>query len=277
MKNLFLLVAFALAASLSAQEMHWVPSGEVNQEGFVDGTDCATNTICYALAYTATQGGTLTSYTAGFEVECDNNPNFIVSNESTVMVDKSSQIMACEELGKVALNCFGNSGSVQVKADRTVYLHQICLQTSKGSAGIQFTASKALGITTSLDIPAGEARTEEPVFLNAKLNRSHQLCDPSPEVGGNGLFGQVDLTEADEMQIDVFPNPVVNNLRVRVTTAAELINLNILDANGRILASDKRQTKTFHDVDVSEFPAGTYYISVVEEQAELTKKFVIVR
>ncbi|MEM9258579.1 MAG: T9SS type A sorting domain-containing protein, partial [Bacteroidota bacterium] len=66
-------------------------------------------------------------------------------------------------------------------------------------------------------------------------------------------------------------------LQVRVTTAAELVNLNILDANGRILTSDKRQTKTFHDVDVSEFPAGTYYISVAEEQAELTKKFVIVR
>jgi hypothetical protein len=105
------------------------------------------------------------------------------------------------------------------------------------------------------------------------------MCDGSLPTQPDGDFGADDiaLADGDRIQVALMPNPVSDNLRVRITMEAPETVMNIFDSTGRLLLTGKKRTGVFHNFDVSEFPAGTYYVSFDKDRPELTKKFIVFR
>ncbi len=272
----FLLLAYA---GLSAQQMRWEPSADLPEMAELDETDCHQNIVCYTLLYTPAHTGVLTSYTTGFQVDCDDEATAVVANHSVSMVDKSRQQIACAAAGKILLHASGNTGDLLVKATRPQPLHQICVQTAARGNDLVFTADEVIGLTTSLDRANALPLTERPAFADFYLKRNRVVCAgilPSQPNGGFGLEGQ-SLPAGDEIQVALLPNPVTDILHIRVLAKAPEVAINIFDGAGRLLRSGKRQTGIFHDFDVSDLPAGTYYVSFDQNRPALTKKFVVAR
>lgn len=113
----------------------------------IDATDCLadTNVICYALTFTPTffdagdsitisaDSLLLTSYTTFFRIDCAMDEKLsIVSNESCIMVDNSTNVQFCPSFEQ-RFNCSGNSGNTYVKPDEEAVLHQVCFTISAGN------------------------------------------------------------------------------------------------------------------------------------------------
>jgi hypothetical protein len=279
MKVQFFFFFLMASAGLIAQQMRWEPSSDLPEMTKFDQTDCHQNIICYTLLYTPANTGILTSYTTGFQVDCDDEATAVVSNASVTMNDNSRQQIACESAGKILLHASGNTGDLQVKATRSLPLHQICVQTKVRGNDLAFNADEVVGLTTSLDRTNELPVTERPAFVSFKLKRNSVICDgslPNQPNGGFGVDG-IDNLDDDRIQIELMPNPVVNNLRIKIIMEAPETVFNIFDSAGRLVLSGKKRTGVFHNLDVSDFPAGTYYASFDKDRPELTKKFIVSR
>jgi hypothetical protein len=84
---LFVIVIISAIGTLHAQTMKWIslPPGDVNGTCINDAKLKGTK-VCYALEYTPTVSGTLTSYTTGFLVSCTSLGSAIRNNQSCGMV-----------------------------------------------------------------------------------------------------------------------------------------------------------------------------------------------
>lgn len=276
---LLLLAIFLFGTEGDAQQMQWVPGDQVNDPDYADGTNCTQNILCYALAYTPSQTGVLTSYTTGFLVDCDNGRSTIVSNKSLVMTNNSAQQEACAEAGVLLLQSSGNTGAITVKNGRTTYLHEICLQTSGKTTEIHFEMDLLGGLTTSLDIHDRPALTERPEFTPFLFKRARAACLNTP----NSVFSWDEAGIAEEPSephygsFTLFPNPAVTEVQVRFDHVAEQVNFSLLDASGRELRSWKAATGTSHRVDVSKLPAGFYHLKASTEEETFTRKLIVRR
>lgn len=279
MKVQFFFCFLLASAGLSAQLMRWEPSANLPEMAELDQTDCGQNIVCYTLLYTPEHTGVLTSYTTGFQVSCDDEATVIVANASVSMTDNSRQQIACASAGKILLHCAANSGEQLVKATRPVALHQICVQTKSRGGDLVFKADEVVGLTTSLDLRNAPPVTEKPAFAQFYLKRNSVICDGALPNQPNGGFGQgsTALPEGDQIQVELMPNPVANNLHIRILAGTPEVVINIFDGSGRVVMTSKKSTGIFHDVDVSGLPAGTYFVSFDKDRPELTKKFVVSR
>lgn len=280
MNKLFLILFAGLltGAALDAQQMQWVPGDQVNDSSYTDGTNCAENVLCYALAYTPAQTGVLTSYTTNFLVDCDSGNSAVVNNTSLVMTDNSAQHGACAEYGKLLMHSSGNSGTITVKAGRTTFLHEICLQTTTKTTALRFESDQIGGMTTSLDVRDQPAVTERPVFAPFLFKRDRAACDDTPA----SVFSDVDLDtptaaslERDGSGLTISPNPATTEISVRFAHAAATADFRILDATGKEVRTWTAATDTRLTVNIAGLPAGLYYLSAHAEEESLTEKFVI--
>jgi len=275
MKN-FLLSFFILAVTvgIKAQEMRWVPTADLNGKlACSDATDCTRNIVCYSLAYLPAVSGKLTSYTAGFRVDCDGGETSIVKNEACSMADNSRQVVACGEVGELQLLSCGNTGDVSVTAGKAVYLHQICLQTQRKGPGIRIAADPLMGVTTSIDLAEGVAVTETPGFAKSYFQRNRLICQNGT---AEGLELGKDL-DSERLTLSLSPNPAIDWLQVVVDVPSEDVNLRIMDSQGCLVLQQLGPGQRRETLNVSRLPAGTYYLSVGEEYPSLSRKFVIVR
>ena len=91
--------------------------------------------------------------------------------------------------------------------------------------------------------------------------------------------------EIDDFDIEIFPNPVINTLRMRMNTSdAEDIEISLFDSKGTFLRSLFTAEKFIGLLsisrDVSDLPQGQYmiqYISTRDESTEMSKTFQIVK
>ncbi len=93
--------------------------------------------------------------------------------------------------------------------------------------------------------------------------------------------GSIGLQEwiAQQIGMDLFPNPSTGNILINVGAAGELM-LEILDAQGRKVMTRGLGTHGFgihqFDLDLSSLPAGVYLVHVTNEQGERgTKRLVL--
>ncbi len=277
---LILLASFLMGAELDAQQMQWVPGDQVSDPSYTDGTDCQANLLCYTLAYTPAQTGVLTSYTTNFLVDCDAGNSAIISNKTLVMGDNSRQEEACEQAGILLLNSSGNSGKITVKAGQTTYLHEICIQTASKTTELQFVSDKVGAMTTSLNRRNGGAVTERPDFQPFIFKRNRSVCDealvnPFSNSDLGGIEGQNEA--ADGIQLSLSPNPAISELQIRFDDVAATANYQLLDATGRQLREWKAANRVSQTIDVSQLPAGFYYLNVSTDKEELSRKFVVRR
>lgn len=275
---LFLLVLILSGVGLDAQQMQWVPGEEVGNPDYKDATNCADNVICYALAYTPAKSGTLTSYTTNFLVDCDGGKSAIISNRSLVMTDNSAQEEACEEAGVLLLNASGNTGSVNTKSNGAIYLHEICIQTSRKSTAIEFKMDEIGALTTSLDIPNGKAVTERPDFQPFLFKRAWSSCSNTPDVSFAGEDFDVAADETigrDGIELSLSPNPAVDQINVRLDHPGTSVDFSLLDGMGRVVGTWTAATNASLEIDVSQLPAGFYHLNAQTDQETFTKKFIV--
>jgi len=168
---------YTLTPPASGSEMRWIilPPGNITGS-CSSGTNCQTGTICIGLEYTPNVTGTLSSYTTGFLLNCFNGNNPILSNASCGMVDHSDLIDDCSGSGLILINCSGNTGSVLIKKQVPVILHQVCLQLSSGGS-ILFDEDEVTDLTTSGALQNGVLFTETPAYTNFTVNYDDYCSD----------------------------------------------------------------------------------------------------
>ncbi len=87
---------------------------------------------------------------------------------------------------------------------------------------------------------------------------------------GNKNAGYPSISEAGEMEIKVFPNPV--NDQLNVLTLGVDSRVNIIDLNGRVVRSSEIK-KDRHIIDCSDIVQGIYIIQIIAGDLVETRKF----
>ena len=138
-----------------SQELEWVflPENDIN-------TSCTStssvqdSTACFGLVYFPSTAGTVTSYTLGYFIDCNQGNNAILSGQSCVMTDNTTILEDCSGLGLSLLLASGQDGSLAVNAGDSVILHQVCLEIGIGDS-LTVALDDFTGISIGLETPAG--------------------------------------------------------------------------------------------------------------------------
>lgn len=72
-------------------------------------------------------------------------------------------------------------------------------------------------------------------------------------------------------QLNVYPNPVLNELNIEVTHHAKIENISVFDISGKQVSNTTMNT---NKIDVSNLNSGTYFIEVMTDKGRLTSKFI---
>jgi hypothetical protein len=72
--------------------------------------------------------------------------------------------------------------------------------------------------------------------------------------------------------VKVFPNPANDFIKIKITEGT-ILNVILKDGSGKILA-EKAGTGQMETFDLSEFPSGIYFISIITNKQLYTTKFM---
>jgi hypothetical protein len=83
--------------------------------------------------------------------------------------------------------------------------------------------------------------------------------------------------QSDNSRVDIFPNPVTNNLlNIRLEgTIQEEFNLVIYDLSGRTLIQEHYKNESSLALNLSEFSKGMYILNIFSRNYNSTKKFIV--
>ncbi len=84
----------------------------------------------------------------------------------------------------------------------------------------------------------------------------------------NGVLG-IGNYELDD--ISLYPNPVKNLLVVENTNNLEITHISLYDSLGRLILEE---TQAISEIDMSNFSAGIFFITIETENNRLTKKVI---
>ena len=102
--------------------------------------------------------------------------------------------------------------------------------------------------------------------------------------GPNGVFSVANedhpFLNPDDFKLETFPNPVVNRLEVHLTSGQDgQVHLELLDILGRQIRTEKASvvngSKTTLNMDVSDLPAGLYFIRAVAQSTRFVSITVL--
>jgi hypothetical protein len=189
--------------------MRWVllQDGDDNgSPGFpcVSNSDCQNDVLCYGLEYTPLFSGSVTSYTTGFFMDCNDGVNPVVFNESCVMPDMSQALNFCAQVDSILLNSSGNSGGLAVTMGVPVILHQVCF-TIPSPELLIITRDPTLGLTVSVDLTGGGFGDDTITYYTSYAIDSSIECSILPLTwlsfnarAAGDQIAQLDWTTADE-------------------------------------------------------------------------------
>ena len=106
------------------------------------------------------------------------------------------------------------------------------------------------------------------------------VCAVAPEEGTIVESMEVNSTveKLEDVTIITFPNPVDNLLHIAIDSERQQeLQLSLLTVDGKLVSEKAANVygKQFVQVDVSNFPAGFYFLKVASEDGILTQKVVI--
>lgn len=79
-------------------------------------------------------------------------------------------------------------------------------------------------------------------------------------------------------QVSVFPNPTAGTVSIEAGEPGVLTALSLFDAGGRLLALRQSLPQhTQHTLDLSGYPAGTYYLQLQAKGQNATQTFKIIK
>lgn len=79
-------------------------------------------------------------------------------------------------------------------------------------------------------------------------------------------------TEPENASISIYPNPVVDFLRIKTNLPAKQVT--VMDITGRVVYNNTAISSENIQIDCSGFPSGVFFISVLTESGKITKKFI---
>ena len=101
--------------------------------------------------------------------------------------------------------------------------------------------------------------------------------DPESELSS----GNVVIQRPDDVQVELFPNPVESELNLRLFSAhTGPVTVTILDIHGRVIRDmefDKQGESLSTEIDVARLPMGTYHLRIVEADRQQLRKFIKLR
>ena len=80
------------------------------------------------------------------------------------------------------------------------------------------------------------------------------------------------LDENDIADLDVYPNPAQDFIRVETMCTSSLQRIDLCDITGKLIISS-----TDTEINVSELKSGMYFVNILTEKGVVTKKVTIVR
>lgn len=138
-----------------AQELKWVylPENSTNNS-CTSSSSLQDSTACFGLTYFPSTTGSITSYTFGYLIECNDGSNSILNAESCSMIDNTVVFEDCAGSNTSFMIASGNDGSVAISAGDSIILHQVCVDLAAGDS-ISVELDVFTGVTISLDTPSG--------------------------------------------------------------------------------------------------------------------------
>ena len=78
---------------------------------------------------------------------------------------------------------------------------------------------------------------------------------------------------ASEYEISIFPNPTTGELKIE-SGELKVENIQLYDMLGKKVLEQKAEDVTLHQIDLSQLPAGVYFVKITTDNGVITKKIV---
>jgi hypothetical protein len=131
-------------------------------------TNCESNVVCFGLQYIPSVTGTLTSYTTGFYLTCENGEDPVISHQSCVQTDPNNiSADLCDFPGIFAYfhNFSGQTpGTVALTVGVPVIVHQVCMVIPDAPGIINIEEDETTDLTISIDLEGGGVHDDYPAF-----------------------------------------------------------------------------------------------------------------
>ncbi|MDT0295914.1 T9SS type A sorting domain-containing protein [Mesonia ostreae] len=82
---------------------------------------------------------------------------------------------------------------------------------------------------------------------------------------------QLAVANKEKVAVHLYPNPVTNNFQLEVESGKNIKSLRIFSVNGKEVLGFKEAQSTY---DVSQLPAGIYFVKIKSETGESVKKML---
>jgi len=165
----FMLPLFCSSLEAQGLSFQYIEAGEVSGS-CTSLSDSTTNVQCYAIRYSPSATGTLTSYTLGFVGSCDSGslPFLLTGSQSCIMADNTNSIDACATNQLFLLQPSGNNGNISVTQGLEITIHQVCFDVPLGDT-IVLNSDGGGGLTFAITGPGGEPIDDTPSYVPAEL------------------------------------------------------------------------------------------------------------
>jgi hypothetical protein len=119
-------------------------------------------------------------------------------------------------------------------------------------------------------IPANEFLGD--LSVNIQLSDGNDVSETS--VVKINVFNLVGIIKSDDNAFSITPNPFKNELTIKFNSENEKGSLSVYNISGeKIYASEFNEAKLIQ-IDLSELPAGLYFVHLTNQQNTITKKIV---
>lgn len=124
---------------------------------------------------------------------------------------------------------------------------------------------------SSTDVQPWHEYNEEGIY-NVQLIAQSEYCENDTmefivQVGTSGLL------ESFLGRVDIFPNPVVNQLEIRFDENRD-VNIQLMDVNGKLIIEDFLTGQKLYYLDLGEISSGAYLLKIFDKEQVMYSRFI---
>jgi hypothetical protein len=250
-------------------------------------------TLTYSCDYTGTDSG-LDVYPAGFDTEV----TWTVTDEA----GNSATATAIVRVGKLnpATNlravCRADKGFVKFKFDPAAGAQRYAVQVRAAGGGdflwtkLNYNANVTVAYLPMDSLPEGEYQWR--VVSYCKMADAENLpgweeyskrytkwedldlpCSSAINLVDDESTADGKISELEIFSADIFPNP--NNGTFNIRTDMEMYNLEIMDAEGKLVYSLDKVTEQFMEISLNDLNNGIYLVRMFNDGSMITKRITV--
>ena len=204
-------------------------------------------------------------------------PNIAVSPSQTTTYEVRGYINDCYDEKQVIVNIIpeveANAGE-----DVEICLGEIVTLTATGGDDYEWsTGESTQSIQVSPDTTTAYTVT---VFNALDFDEDSVIVFVDDNCEDNTVEQPETPDSSGDFSFDVFPNPAVNQVNIRLSGSVALSRIYLYDITGKlmyskIISNDDLSVSTVRTIDVSVFNPGMYYVKMVDVNREISKKLII--